>query len=159
MALRSLIYRERTIAFSMESMAIWTPYPAPCFIHSGLLWQVIRPYLYHYTQKALIYLKILDFKEQITNNFNYATKFGITRNRYLLSRAIYALPLLKWLRGKSGKSQDPIARHFRISQKFQNVGVILKTPSRMTAEHVGAYDHTLLLPFEIPHPIQSMWIR
>ncbi len=53
MALRSLIYREGTIAFGMESMAIWAPYPSLCFTHSGLLWQVIMPYLDHYATESL----------------------------------------------------------------------------------------------------------
>jgi hypothetical protein len=75
-ALRSLIYKEITMAFSMESMAIWAPYPSPCFTHSGLLWQVIMPCLIWTTipQKALIYLKILVFKDLISNNFDYATE-------------------------------------------------------------------------------------
>jgi len=65
MALRSLIYRERAISFGMESMAIWTPYPSLCFTHFGLLWQVITPYLYHYTTESLDLPKDSDFQRSV----------------------------------------------------------------------------------------------
>jgi len=48
---------EGIIRSGMESVAIWAPYPSPCLTHSGLLWQVIRPYLDHYTTESLDLLK------------------------------------------------------------------------------------------------------
>jgi len=63
MALRSLIYRERTISFGMESIAIWAPDPSPCFTYSGLLWQVIRPYSRYYTTESFDLLRDSQFQK------------------------------------------------------------------------------------------------
>ena len=41
------------ISSIMDSVAIWIPDPSPGFTHSGLLWQAITPYSYHYATEGV----------------------------------------------------------------------------------------------------------